>query len=242
MSAASPVLPDLAPGVHVRVSNRAHGDFAVDGPAGALARRRSALSDGRPWVWLRQVHGADVVTVTAATCRDAGGGPDALAGAHADALVTDLADVALAVQTADCAPLVLIDGDGSTPVVAAVHAGWRGLSAGVVGSTVAACRALGAGRLTAVLGPCVHAECYAFGADELATIVARFGPTVAARTADGRPALDLPAAIDAALGELGVAPARRLGGCTACTPEQWFSHRARRETERQATIVWRGPS
>jgi YfiH family protein len=219
--------------VHVRVSDRTDGDFAIDGPADALERRRAALSGGRPWVWLRQVHGAEVVTVT-----EASGGA---AGASADAVVTDLADVVLAVQTADCAPLVLFD-DGPTSVVAAVHAGWRGLSAGVVEAAVAACRALGAGPLTAVLGPCIGAECYEFGAGDLATLVTRFGKPVEGRTAAGLPALDLPAAVDAALGELGLAPAQRLGACTACTPDRWFSHRARRESARQATIVWRDPS
>lgn len=213
---------------HLRCTGVADGDLAVGGPPDALARRRRAVVD-LPWLWLRQVHGAEVVVLDdPALVGD-------LAGTAADAAVTGVSGVALAVHTADCAPVALI-GDGG--VVAVAHAGWRGLVAGVVEATVAAARTAGAGELRAVLGPCIGPECYEFGADDLAAVVDRLGGDVAATTADGRSALDVPAAVDAALAGVGVGPAERLGGCTACQPIDRWSHRARADVGRQATVVW----
>src|SRR5947209_16084022 len=82
------------------------------------ARRRAVLD--RPWSWVRQVHGSTVVTVD----RPGGG-----AGETGDALVTSSDGAALAILTADCAPIAL---GADIAAVAAVHAGWRGLRAGVV--------------------------------------------------------------------------------------------------------------
>jgi YfiH family protein len=207
-----------------RFTTAADGDLAVVGPGPALDARRRALSP-RPWSWLHQVHDATVVEVTA---------PGEWAGADADASVTRASDTLLAVHTADCAPIALVADGG---VVAAVHAGWRGLAAGIVGLTVERMRALGAGSIRAVLGPCIHAPCYEFGADDLDRVVARCGEAARGVTAAGTPALDLPAAVRAVLERAGV---RLVGGdppCTACDP-RFFSHRARGDTGRQALLVW----
>ena len=218
--------------VRARTTTRADGDLQIDGPADALAARRRAVVD-RPWAWLRQVHGADVVTVTDADVAD---GLARVNGARADALVTTSTAVALAVHSADCAPLALWSPEG---VVAAVHGGWRGIEAGVVGATVDAMRATGASAVAGWLGPCIHAECYEFGADDLARLVDRFGPTVAGRTADGRPALDVPAAVVAACTLAGVERLDAAGGCTGCEGDAFWSHRVRGDGGRQATVVWR---
>lgn len=222
---------DLAGGAtaHARFSLVPDGDFGVDAEPAALAARRRALVD-QPWVWLRQVHGAGVVVVRSAA--DA----EAVTGAEGDALVATSPDVAVAVQTADCGPVALVSRDGG--VVAAVHAGWRGVEAGVLEATVRVMRALGAGAIEAWLGPCIHPECYEFGEEDLDRLVARLGPSVAGRTVGGTPALDLPAAVAAALGPVGVEvvvdPA-----CTACGPAgRYFSHRARADRGRHALVVW----
>ena len=141
--------------------------------------------------------------------------------------------MALAVFTADCAPVALGSPEG---VVGVVHAGWRGLEAGVVEAAVAAMRGLGATRVDAVLGPCIRAGCYEFGDADLDRLAARFGPAVRALTSGGRPSLDLPAAVAAALVAAGADLVDDHGGCTACSRD-WFSHRARGETQRQATVV-----
>jgi YfiH family protein len=212
-------------------TGRAEGDLghagrwvAVDEIDQDVAERRRAVLD-RPWSWLRQVHGNEVVVVDE---------PGARAGERGDALVTARPDAALAVLTADCAPLALVSTEG---VVAAVHAGWRGLEAGVVEHAVAHMRDLGATDVDAALGPCIHSECYEFGEAELERMTARFGDGVRGTTSDGRPALDVPAAVRAALGRAGARLVYADDACTACSPGH-FSHRARSEQERQAVVVW----
>ncbi|MFP5316949.1 MAG: polyphenol oxidase family protein [Acidimicrobiia bacterium] len=214
----------------VRFTGRAEGDLGHGGAfvtsvRDDVAARRRAVVD-LPWTWLRQVHGDEVVRVDA---------PGAGAGATADAAVTDQRGAALAVLTADCAPVVLASSSGAVGVV---HAGWAGLLAGVVAAAVKELRALGAQDLEAVLGPCIHAECYEFGLDNLVDLTDRYGPSVAARTAAGELALDLPAAVKVALVEQGIADVDDVGVCTACSATEYYSWRARRETERQATVVW----
>lgn len=203
-----------------------HGGRYVHEVEPNVARRRQAVLD-RPWSWIRQVHGARVVRVD-----EPGGGT----GEKADALVSTHPGAALAVLTADCAPVAFASDEG---VFAAAHAGWRGTLAGVIEDTVAAMRAAGAGRVRAAVGPCIGAECYAFGSDDLDAVAERLGSTVRGETADGSPALDLRAAVVAALGRAGVTDVDlSLASCTACSPG-YFSHRARGERERQAMVVWR---
>jgi YfiH family protein len=177
-----------------------------------------------PWTWLRQVHGARVVVVTE---------PGAHAGEEADAAVTATSGCVVAVQVADCAPIALVSDD----VVGVAHAGWRGLAAGVVPATVEAMRALGAGDIRAVVGPCIHPECYEFGAEDLDGVAAVLGDVVRATTATGAPALDLVAGVRAALNGAGVSEVEVVDTCTACSAEHW-SFRARGEPERQAVVAW----
>jgi YfiH family protein len=177
-------------------------------------------------VWLAQVHGADVVTASA---------PGQSAGASADAVVTTEPGVPVAVHTADCAPLLLVADHG----VGVVHAGWRGLLAGVVEATVEAMHAVGTPPHGAVLGPVIRPRCYEFGEADLAPMVERFGAAVRATTAWGTTALDLPVAVRSAVGEHGIA-LDDVGTCTACSPAHW-SHRARGDRGRQALVAWLVP-
>ncbi|MBI2703767.1 MAG: polyphenol oxidase family protein [Actinobacteria bacterium] len=208
-------------------TTRADGDLGVDVDRAALQRRRDAVT-GLPWAWLRQVHGADVLTVRS-------DGLETRRGAVADALVTDQAGIALAVHTADCAPVVLYSPSG---VIGVAHAGWRGLEAGIIENVVAAMESLGAADIAASIGPCIHHECYEFGPPELGRVAKKYGPEVRRQTASGAPALDLPGAVRAALLGAGVRSGRS-GPCTACRADDYFSHRARREDGRMATVVWR---
>ncbi len=122
----------------------------------------------------------------------------------------------------------------------AVHAGWRGLLAGVLPATVEQMRALGATEITAWLGPCIRPRCYEFGADDLAVVAQRLGEEVRATTAWGTPALDVAAGVRRSLAEAGVASIIDSGVCTACSPVH-FSHRARGDVGRQAAQVWLEP-
>ena len=175
------------------------------------------------------MHGADVVVVTR---------PGEHAGADADAAVTATPGCELVVRTADCMPIALL----APGAVGMVHAGWRGLAAGVLERAVQALGRLGVdpGSLRAEIGPCIRAGCYEFdaaGRDELA---ARYGDDVRATTVWGTPAVDLVAGATAALGRAGVPGVDVVGGCTACD-RTWYSHRARAETARQASSAWLDP-
>lgn len=202
-----------------------HGGAYVHEVDPAVEAVRRAVIDA-PWTWLRQVHGNRVVEVL---------GPGDCAGERADGAVTAAAGCVLAVLAADCPPVALASPEG---VIGAVHAGWRGVVAGVLEEAVSRMRALGATDVEAALGPCIHPSCYEFGVDDLDRVAARLGDSVRATTADGRPALDLPAAVHAALVSAGVTRVSDTGVCTACSGVH-FSHRARRDTGRQALAVWR---
>ena len=217
----------------VRWTGRAEGDLghggrwvATDGVDAAVAARRAAVLD-RPWSWLRQVHGDRVVVVT-----EPGGG----CGEEADAAVTTDEWATLVVFTADCAPVALASPEG---VLGVAHVGWKGLALGVLDRTIDAMRALGATAVDAAVGPCIRPECYEFGEDDLDRVAASAGDEVRATTAAGRPALDIVAGVTAALTGAGVDAVHDEHACTACDPDRWFSHRARRDTGRQATLVWR---
>ena len=206
--------------------------------ADSLDQRRSSIA-AAPWTWLRQVHGGRVVVVEQ---------PGEFAGAEADAAVTAASDAVLCVQTADCAG-VLFAGfsekekptrseESCVVAVGAAHAGWRGVAEGILQSTVDALIALGAQRVVWELGPCISPEAYEFGESELAALVDRFGESLRGRTDSGAPALDLRAAVSAALSET---PAVYRGAqripCTATDPG-FFSWRARQDSKRQTSAIW----
>lgn len=180
-----------------------------------------------PWSWLRQVHGPRVVTVTE---------PGGHAGTEADAIVTTVADAPIAILTADCAPLLLT----APGAVGVVHAGWRGLMAGVVEAAIDAMVSLGHPPDAAVVGPTIRARCYEFNAGDITPIEERYGPDVRSETGWGAPALDLVAGVRAAV------KSRNLvledgGTCTACSPGHW-SYRARADSSRQALVAWISPA
>jgi YfiH family protein len=131
-----------------------------------------------------------------------------------DGLVTDEPGRALMLVTADCLPIALARTDGAR--LAVLHAGWRGLLAGIVEAGVSAVE----GEVTAAVGPGIGPCCYEVGEEVAAPFRARFGDQV---VRDGR--LDLPGAAESALREAGVTEIERSQHCTACEPELFFSHR-----------------
>ena len=182
--------------------------------------------DARRWIALHQVHGA---TVYAA---DEDGPTNGRPAPKADAAVSARPGAVLSVLTADCGPVALV----APGVVAAVHAGWRGLVAGVLQAAVAEVRHRSDGPVRAVVGPCIHPECYEFSPNDLRPVVDRLGPEVAGTTAGGRPALDVPRAIRLALAGAGVSDVTDVDVCTACSPDH-FSYRRDGRTGLQAMLV-----
>jgi YfiH family protein len=149
-------------------------------------------------------------------------------GAHpeGDGVWTDSPGEAVLQLTADCVPIAIARTDPARPAVAVLHAGWRGLLAGVVAAGV---DALGPGSVAAAIGPSIGPCCYEVGAE----VADPFGPDVMR----GRH-LDLWAASERALRAAGVERIERIDLCTACNPDLFFSHRRDRGvTGRQGVIA-----
>jgi polyphenol oxidase len=200
-----------------------------------LARARAAVAaatdtDAARWHLLRQVHGADVAVVDATT-------PPGAELADVDAAVTAEPDRVLAVQTADCVPLLLA---GPT-AVAVAHAGRVGVASGVVPAVLGTLERLGSppAALRVVIGPAIGGCCYEVPAAMQAELAERH-PAAVATTTWGSPSLDLPAAARRSLTDAGVPTVTTVGGCTRCDPEaRWFSHRADPASGRQLALVVR---
>ena len=123
---------------------------------------------------------------------------------------------AMALVTADCLPVAVCRTEGE-PVLCLLHAGWRGLLAGIVAAGV---RTLGGGVLAAAIGPGIGPCCYEVGEEIAEPFRVAFGDDVAR---DGR--LDLWTATERALAAAGCEAVERTDLCTACDPERFFSHR-----------------
>jgi YfiH family protein len=202
-------------------------------------RRLLARQIGLPverFAHARQVHGRDVMCLdeppSGAWARPRGTrGLDGLA--DADGQASMLKDLAAVVLVADCLPVALIGQGG----VAMLHAGWRGLAAGVLEEGVRALREIGvSGPLAAAIGPGARGCCYRVG-DEVRQAFAEYGQ----RVLDGD-RLDLAAVAQLQLRSLGVAAVHDTGLCTICSERSlFFSYRRDGGiTGRQAGIAWRG--
>ncbi|WP_129839295.1 peptidoglycan editing factor PgeF [Streptomyces sp. RFCAC02] len=211
------------------------GAVGDDSAAVSANRERAARGlglDPADVRWMRQVHGREVVVAD-------GPWPEG-EPPPADGVVTARAGLALAVLTADCAPVLLAD--PVARVTAAAHAGRPGLLAGVVPATVAAMRELGAdpARTTALVGPTVCGRCYEVPA-ELRDEAERLVPGSAATTSAGTPAIDIPAGVRAQLAACGVGEITVSPVCTRESDDH-FSYRRDRTTGRQAGYVWADPA
>lgn len=242
---------DAAPGVGALMTTRLGGvsqppwDSLNLGPASGDARacvdenraRLAAATHARP-AYLRQVHGARVVHIDAASL-DAPA-PDA------DAAWTDAPGIACTVLVADCLPVLFAAPDGRA--VAAAHAGWRGLAAGVLENTVQAlCEGArcDACALSAWLGPCIGPREFEVGVDVLQAFGApaeaadrphfRYQPR-----ADGQPRwrADLAGLARDKLRALGLQRISGGGWCTVEERSRFFSFRRDGVTGRMAAAVW----
>ena len=183
-------------------------------------------------VWLSQQHGSEVLDLDGPQ-----GAPGADAQGAADASCTRRAGRVCAILTADCLPVLLTSESGAG--VAAAHAGWRGLAAGVIEATVRRL-ALPPSSLLAWLGPGIGPGHFEIGA-EVREALLRADPGAEEAflpNARGRYMADLEALVRRRLERLGVA--RIYGGdaCTYASPERYFSHRRDGRTGRQATLIW----
>ena len=191
--------------------------------------------------WLQQVHGTVVADIDALLL---GGGIDpstaedrTAASPMADASRTTRPDAVLAILTADCLPLLLCNSRGTE--IAAAHAGWRGLAAGVLEATVRTMRST-PGDLLAWLGPAAGPQAYEIGAEVRAAFVARDARAESAFTAT-RPdhwRVDLYSLARMRLAEAGVTRVYGDGLCTISDPARFFSHRRDGRSGRMASLIW----
>lgn len=189
-------------------------------------RVRHALGLGdRPWNQPHQVHGTTVVAVL-------GHHDSTTVGQDADGVATGTSGVLLSAIGADCAPIAI----ANDTACAAIHAGWRGATSGIVASGVAAVRALGTGEVRAVVGPCVCGAHYEFGEGLLAALAADLGPAVVTSTAAGAPAFDLRVAIRIAFERAEVSEVEVLDICTVESSDH-FSYRRDGLTGRHGVVV-----
>lgn len=200
-----------------------------DAAAVAENRRRLRVAAMLPQepAWLSQVHGTGVLPAGAVT-----------AGACADASFTDAAGTVCAVLTADCLPVLLCDENGRW--VAALHAGWRGLAAGVIESTLA-CWGARAAETLAWLGPAIGPQAFEVGAEVRDVFVAQDRGADAAFVPSrlGHWHADLYQLARRRLAACGV---RRVWGghwCTYHESERFYSYRRDGATGRMASLIWR---
>jgi YfiH family protein len=190
---------------------------------------------GTPLAIVYQEHGATVIRVSPEHLKP--GPPEAVpALARADGMVTTSPDVVLTVVASDCVPILLAD--PTARVVSALHAGWRGLAAGVLKAGVDAMIGVGGrpDRIIALVGPAIGPCCYVVGDDVYATITARF-PSAAAVTRNGARAIDLATGVVEALGNGGVGQLYVSRECTHDHADRFFSARRDTVTGRQAGMI-----
>ena len=208
------------------------GDRAGDDPECVRRNRallRATLNLPSEPVWLKQVHGVSVVDAAAP------------AGATADGAWSGTPGVVCVVLTADCLPVFLCDREGTK--VALVHAGWRGLAAGVIEAGV---RALGVPgeNLLAWLGPAIGPQSYEVG-DDVRNAFIGVDPDAArafAPRAAGRWLADMYTLARQRLAALGVREIHGGGRCTFRERDKFFSYRRDGVCGRMASLIWLNPA
>jgi hypothetical protein len=237
------IKPDwpLPPQVHAATTLRS-GGVSVDGyaslnpaahvnddPAHVQGNRRiikSMLRLPAEPVWLQQVHGVDVVKADQATSQT-----------EADASFTDRAGIVCAVLTADCLPVLFCGDEGA--VIAAAHAGWRGLRAGVIGQTLSAmnCR-----QVSVWLGPAIGPDNFEVGDEVRTAFMADMPKAAAAFKAHGygKWLADIYHLARLQLADLGVEHIHGGGYCTVADAQRFYSYRRDgAATGRMASLIWR---
>ncbi len=196
--------------------------------AGHVATCRRALADRlsispERLIVPRQTHSSNVAIIT-------GDMPLPTLLEETDAVVTDVPQLAIGVNTADCVPLLLFD--PAARVIAAVHAGWRGTVARIAAKAVAATSSLGATprHIRVIIGPCICPDCFEVGYEVVEQFAEAGFPVadIASRhPGTGKQHIDLREAnhivlVDSGILAENIAPAV---GCSRCNPDRYFSAR-----------------
>jgi YfiH family protein len=235
------IFPDWPAPVNVRALQTTRAGGCSDGPYASLnlgehvgddplkvASNRQLLSRFVPSepVWMQQVHGTEVMDAALAGCLP-----------QADAAFARTPDTVCCVMTADCLPVLLCDREGT--VVAAAHAGWRGLAGGVIESVVAAMKVPASGLL-AWLGPAIGPQAFEVGSEVRESFVemhADASPAFISRP-NGKWLADLYALARLRLQAAGVTRIHGGNFCTHADSARFFSYRRDGTTGRMASLIW----
>lgn len=203
------------------------GDHVGDEPAAVAANRVViAAHIGAQPLWLNQVHGTAVANVANA--------PDC----NADASISRKAGAACAIMTADCLPVLLCDRAGS--VVAAAHAGWRGLHDGVIEAAVAAMQ-VPHSEVLAWLGPAIGPQAFEVGEEVRTAFVTHATEAAQAFVPGAQPGkwlTDIYLLARQRLTAIGITAVYGGSFCTVTDAERFFSYRRSKITGRMASLIW----
>ncbi|VAW35158.1 FIG00003370: Multicopper polyphenol oxidase [hydrothermal vent metagenome] len=207
----------VSPAPYSSLNTGLHVGDAPDNAAENRRRIRECFGiKERDLVIVTQVHGTEVIGIEKKTPPET---------TEADAIITARANVAIAVQTADCVPMLFFDPDKK--IIGAAHAGWRGTLENIAGKTIAAMTAgydSDPAKVRAAIGPSIGPCCYEVSAG----LISRFNDTLThTGAAPGERRLDLPGVNKVQLEEAGLACSNidRSEICTACRSDLFFSHR-----------------
>jgi YfiH family protein len=203
--------------------------------AGNYQRLESACGlAGRRRCFVHQVHGSGVATVKSARGFDN--------SEKADALMTADPDAILSIRVADCVPILLATADGAH--VAAVHAGWRGVVAGVIHQTITAMKTYSPSSLLAAIGPCISQKAFEVGPEVAAEFTRLFDDKAPilwpANDSLAKPHIDLRQAVKLQLMAAGLLEDQidTTDRCTFKDSDEFFSHRRENGiTGRMAAII-----
>ena len=175
--------------------------------------------------WINQTHGIHAVTLEQESNRDG------------DAAITRVRGIVAVVMTADCLPILICNRDGSE--VAAVHAGWRGLQAGVIQATLAKMKSPGA-KLLAWIGPGISQACFEVGAEVRTALIDSMqdGQSFFKANRKGHWLCDLAGLAELVLKGQGVIDVYRAPNCSYRDAELFFSYRRNATTGRMASLIW----
>jgi len=206
------------------------GDHVGDDPHAVTINRqllRQAFDLPAEPVWLRQVHGSTVVTLH-----------DSVSDVEADAAISDQCGMVCAVLTADCLPILLCDTE--QPRVAAIHAGWRGLAAGIIEQAL---QHFESANVIAWMGPAIGPRAFEVQADVQKQLARGPGGGAAVRAAaHGRWLVDIYELARQHLQAAGVSAVYGGGFCTVTEQQRFFSYRRDHTTGRMATLIWVVPA
>lgn len=198
------------------------GDHVGDIPEAVASNRALITAKFGRTQYMNQVHGNRVAIIEEVTEEIP----------TADALVTGIPGITLAVMVADCIPLLL----KSSYAVAAVHVGRKGLLNRVAEKAIDVMREISDSGISAIIGPAICGKCYEVS-DEIFSEVTEGHPDSASRTVSGTPALDLVAALISDLQKLGITDIDNQSRCTL-EHDDLYSYRRDGATGRQAGLVW----